>query len=56
MSFFKTVLALLLLLVAGVRLSAQCGTISFTNFVVTGNNVTFQVWHTPSMMLLWRSV
>lgn len=45
MSFFKTVLALLLLVVAGARLGAQCGTISFTTPVVIGDNATFAVWY-----------
>lgn len=45
MSFFKTVLALLLLMVAGVRLSAQCGTISFTTPSVEGDNAVFEVWY-----------
>ncbi len=45
MSFFKTVLALLLLVVAGARLGAQCGTISFTTPTVVGDNATFEVWY-----------
>jgi hypothetical protein len=45
MSFFKTVLALLLLMVVGARLSAQCGTIRFTPPTVVGDNATFAVWY-----------